>query len=155
MKCPNCGAPMRLVRDRDYWSCNHCPAFVFPQLTEDGVRLLGDSSNHDCPVCRVGLKPAAMEGRRLLHCTSCGGVLVGQALFAGIVQALRARHRGEPAPPQPITDEELARRVCCPHCKHPMEAHPYYGPGNAVLDSCGRCGLIWCDRGEIATLGRA
>jgi Zn-finger nucleic acid-binding protein len=146
---------MKLVRDRDYWSCMHCPAFVFPTLTHDGVRLLGGETEHDCPVCGTGLSPASMEGRRLLSCGNCHGVLVGQSLFAGIVQTLRSKHQGEREAPRPITEEELDRKVSCPICRHRMEAHPYYGPGNVVLDSCGRCGVIWCDKGEIATLGRS
>jgi Zn-finger nucleic acid-binding protein len=28
-------------------------------------------------------------------------------------------------------------------------AHPYYGPGNVVVDSCTTCDLIWLDFGEL------
>jgi hypothetical protein len=27
--------------------------------------------------------------------------------------------------------------------------HPYYGPGNVVLDSCESCELVWLDFGEL------
>ncbi len=33
-----------------------------------------------------------------------------------------------------------------------MQTHPYYGPGNIVIDTCGHCNAIWLDHGE---LGRA
>ena len=35
-----------------------------------------------------------------------------------------------------------------------MEAHPYFGGGNAVVDTCERCGLIWLDAGELAVIER-
>ena len=30
-----------------------------------------------------------------------------------------------------------------------MDTHPYYGPGNVVIDSCDRCELVWLDFGEL------
>lgn len=30
-----------------------------------------------------------------------------------------------------------------------MDVHPYYGPGNVVIDSCTACSLIWLDYGEL------
>jgi Zn-finger nucleic acid-binding protein len=33
-----------------------------------------------------------------------------------------------------------------------MDVHPYYGPGNAVIDTCGRCALIWLDHGELKVI---
>jgi hypothetical protein len=35
-----------------------------------------------------------------------------------------------------------------------MEAHPYFGGGNAVVDTCDRCNLIWLDAGELAVIER-
>lgn len=30
-----------------------------------------------------------------------------------------------------------------------MESHPYYGPGNIVIDTCTPCGYLWLDHGEL------
>ena len=30
-----------------------------------------------------------------------------------------------------------------------METHPYYGPGNIVIDACIQCHLLWLDPGEL------
>jgi Zn-finger nucleic acid-binding protein len=30
-----------------------------------------------------------------------------------------------------------------------LETHPYYGPGNVVIDSCAACDVIWLDFGEL------
>jgi len=36
-----------------------------------------------------------------------------------------------------------------------MDVHPYYGPGNVVVDTCGECGLIWLDHGEMTRVEQA
>jgi Zn-finger nucleic acid-binding protein len=36
-----------------------------------------------------------------------------------------------------------------------MEVHPYYGPGNIVVDSCVDCGFIWLDHGELTRVEQA
>jgi Zn-finger nucleic acid-binding protein len=36
-----------------------------------------------------------------------------------------------------------------------METHPYYGPGNVIIDSCSRCELIWLDFGELKQIADA
>jgi Zn-finger nucleic acid-binding protein len=30
-----------------------------------------------------------------------------------------------------------------------MLTHPYYGPGNVVIDNCAECDAIWLDFGEL------
>jgi hypothetical protein len=35
-----------------------------------------------------------------------------------------------------------------------MDTHPYSGGGNAVVDTCEECGLIWLDAGELAIIER-
>ena len=30
-----------------------------------------------------------------------------------------------------------------------MTTHPYYGPGNVVMESCDSCNLVWLDHGEL------
>lgn len=32
-----------------------------------------------------------------------------------------------------------------------MNTHPYYGPGNVVIDTCSHCEVIWLDRAELGT----
>jgi hypothetical protein len=36
-----------------------------------------------------------------------------------------------------------------------METHPYYGPGNIVVDTCSECGYLWLDHGEISRVENA
>jgi Zn-finger nucleic acid-binding protein len=33
-----------------------------------------------------------------------------------------------------------------------MATHPYYGPGNVVIDTCTACDLVWLDFGELAQI---
>ncbi len=88
-------------------------------------------------------------------CRECHGVLLPNEVFAAIVNRRRARFRGPDADPSPLDARELDRIVACPECGLRMETHPYYGPGPAVIDSCGRCRLIWLDRGEMHTIETA
>lgn len=154
MQCPSCGALMRLVRDKDYFVCDYCTAFHFPEEAPvDGVRVLDEDAELDCPVCHRPLKEASIEGNRALHCTACKGVLANRGAFTFILQSRRHRARNlHPAPPRPLNPEDLERVVSCPSCGQRMDTHPYYGPGAVVIDTCGRCALIWLDRGEIDTI---
>ena len=33
-----------------------------------------------------------------------------------------------------------------------MSTHPYYGPGNIVIDSCEGCDAVWLDFGELTQI---
>jgi hypothetical protein len=33
-----------------------------------------------------------------------------------------------------------------------MSTHPYFGPGNVVIDNCEACELAWLDFGELAQI---
>ena len=35
-----------------------------------------------------------------------------------------------------------------------MDTHPYHAGGNAVIDTCDRCRLVWLDAGELTVIGR-
>ena len=154
MNCQNCGAPLKLVEDRNYFVCEYCTTFYFPQAASpDGVIMLDDEAiDIKCPVCGVALSKAAVEGARVLHCPKCRGVLAGQAAFFNIVKYRRARASGPPDRPRPLNQEDLNRRLYCPHCDQLMDTHPYYGPGNIVIDTCGHCAVIWLDHGEIGVI---
>jgi Zn-finger nucleic acid-binding protein len=152
VSCENCGAPMRVVPGRDYFFCRYCGSYAFPQPSPDGVVTLGERGDVDCPVCATTLARASVAGVRVLHCANCRGILAEQEAFSTIVRFLRARASGEPDPVRPLNREDLQRQIACPHCGQRMDTHPYYGPGNVVIDNCTRCAVIWLDCGELATI---
>mgnify|MGYP000086801323 CR=1 FL=1 len=92
---------------------------------------------------------ASVAQTRVLHCARCLGVLTKQEIFRDMVTYLRTHASGSPDAPTPIDRDELRRRVQCPYCHRVMETHPYYGPGNVVIDTCMTCQVIWLDYGEL------
>ena len=54
-----------------------------------------------------------------------------------------------------IDPSAYSRHLRCPACEGYMEAHPYYGPGNVVIDSCADCSYVWLDHGELARVERS
>jgi Zn-finger nucleic acid-binding protein len=155
MDCRNCGAPMELFERRRYYYCNHCGTFHFIETAAiEGVRVLGP---HDaalsCPVCKAALVRALLdEGSLVQHCEQCRGLLIARPAFGEAVWARRARASGLAIPPQPLDRRELKRQIACPSCRAQMDVHPYYGPGNIVIDSCSGCDLIWLDHGELTQI---
>jgi Zn-finger nucleic acid-binding protein len=152
VSCENCGAPMTVVPGRDYFTCEYCGSYAFPRLSPDGVVVLGEAGDVDCPLCATTLVRASVAGVRVLHCANCRGILADQEAFLTVVRFLRAQVSGEPDPVRPLNREDLQREIACPYCGQRMDTHPYYGPGNVVIDNCARCGVIWLDYGELAVI---
>jgi Zn-finger nucleic acid-binding protein len=150
MNCENCGAPMLLVRERDYFFCEYCGSFHFPHPTEEGLRLLDEAPERlACPTCKVRLHRGSLDGNRLYTCPNCRGILIPLIVFGETVGRLRARAKGPADKPRPLNPRELERKINCPSCHNRMETHPYSGPGNIVIDTCISCGLLWLDPGEL------
>jgi Zn-finger nucleic acid-binding protein len=143
---------MTPVPGRDYRVCEYCGSFAFPEPSEDGVVALGERGDADCPICSTALSTASIAEVRVLHCATCQGVLADQEAFSTIVKFIRARASGEPDPVRPVNQKDLEREIACPYCGQLMSTHPYYGPGNVVIDNCARCGVIWLDYGELAAI---
>lgn len=143
---------MTVVPGSDYFFCEYCGAYAFPSPTQDGVVTLGERGDVACPVCSTRLVEASVAEVGVLHCPKCRGVLARQEAFSTMVKLLRARASGEPEPVRPVNQEALQREIACPHCGRTMDTHPYYGPGNAVVDNCPRCAEIWLDHGELANI---
>jgi Zn-finger nucleic acid-binding protein len=146
---------MELVRDRDYFVCQYCNSFHFPTPSKEGVRSLGQTSGVTCPACQRELELASVKGRRILHCPNCQGLLTKRPTFLRIVRERRNEAEVPPDPPRPLNRAELDRTLICPFCDRVMDTHPYYGPGNVVLDSCAHCGVIWLDFGELGIIVNA
>lgn len=149
---------MTPIAGRDYLYCDCCATFRFPTSLEespDGVTSLGEASGVICPACQHGLAKGAIKGSHVLFCENCRGILVDSDHFAEVVRRRRADRTGPPDEPRPLDPSELERHIDCPLCGLTMDVHPYYGPGNAVIDSCARCRMIWLDYGEMTAIVQA
>ena len=156
MNCTNCGAPMMVIQDRDYYFCDYCGSFYFPPENIEGVRVLDDLPDSiSCPICQEPLFRASINAFPALHCKKCRGTLMQQLMFGEVVAYLRGRAKGPADRPRLLEVEELDRRIQCPNCYQIMETHPYAGPGNIVIDTCSSCTLIWLDHGEISQVVNA
>ncbi len=155
MDCPNCGASLRAAEGLESLRCDYCRSVHVPEPNDEGIRVVGNASELACPVCAVPLVEAAAGGERILYCTRCQGILVAMNAFVALTGELRARSGGT-ARVQPAADrKELERKITCPQCHQPMDAHFYEGPGNIVIDACSRCFLDWLDAGELTHVARA
>jgi Zn-finger nucleic acid-binding protein len=153
MNCPSCGAAMVLVANRGHFRCDHCGRFHFPETTGEGVSLLDEPADIDCPRCQLAMRQALIEGETVSYCGQCRGFLTQTEAFSVIVGKRRAKQVAPQRVTNPIDPAELRQGMKCPRCRNRMETHPYYGGGNAVVDSCVRCKLIWLDAGELALIG--
>jgi Zn-finger nucleic acid-binding protein len=143
MDCNNCGAPMKLLDDRDYFVCEYCGTYGIPNEGRDGVRILSESSQVGCPLCRICLVTASIDGNRVLHCPNCRGILFDQKIFAFAISYLSAGLIQPEPPPGRFNRAELGRALFCPQC------NLYGGARNLVVDNCYACRLIWLDYGEL------
>ena len=155
MNCPSCGAPMHLKPDMESFRCDYCRSVYLPQQNDEGVRVLDEAVGEACPICNIPLVNAAIAGERIDYCTGCHGMLISMGTFQSLVDELpHASGAGTLVPPQADKDD-LRRKIGCPRCHHPMDAHFYAGPGNVIIDSCETCNRIWLDRGELLRIARA
>jgi LSD1 subclass zinc finger protein len=154
MNCPSCGAAMHLQPGEDSLRCDYCESIFYPEKDDDGVRVLGEVTDQDCPVCAIPLTHAALAKVRILYCTRCRGMLMAMDAFVELIDELRALGSG--TVPQVAPDrKDLTRKSNCPQCHQLMDTHYYAGPGNVVIDSCDRCSLNWLDHGEIMRIVHA
>jgi Zn-finger nucleic acid-binding protein len=140
---------MRLESDLDFFQCDYCRSVYFPEPNSDGVRILAESASLACPVCDILLVHAAIGEHRMFYCTRCRGMLIGMDRFMAIIQELRSRHETVPDASHQPDWRDLNRHIRCPQCAQLMDAHPYGGPGNVILDACENCSLDWLDYGEL------
>lgn len=154
MNCENCGGGLKPVGNRSYFRCPFCETFHFPEETEDGVAVIGDEFDWECPVCEKPLAAAAIDGHPVAYCQSCRGFVAENGVFGHIVQKRRSARPATIPDCQPFAPDELRRRVRCPRCRGAMDTHPYHGGGNAVIDTCARCRLVWLDAGELTVIVR-
>ena len=157
MTCQQCGAPMELIRERDYYQCHYCGGYFFPGESPDGVRVLGKNPEGvTCPLCQIPLNMATFdEYYQGYQCSKCQGILFNRSAFRRTIEDRRARTTTPAEPPTRYREEELQRKVDCPGCSKTMSNHKYMGPGNIIIDMCVACNLIWLDYGELTKVVEA
>jgi Zn-finger nucleic acid-binding protein len=91
-----------------------------------------------CPKCKAPLEGHTVaDGVVVHHCPSCFGVLYGKDTLTVPLQIVGLS----------------PSKAACPNCAKPMETGTAYEKAIEV-DSCGECGSIWFDAGEIQILRR-
>lgn len=149
MNCKNCAAPLDVLPGQDYAHCDYCGTNTFLTDLVEVEEVLDEATDWECPVCREPLVRGQIARWRVSFCRRCRGMLIPQDDLPALVAYKRARAYGPPDSVQPINPSHLGRQVDCPKCGRRMDTHPYYGPGQFVIDNCVPCGLIWLDYGEL------
>jgi len=151
MNCKHCGAPMILFRERDYYFCEHCKNYHFPEQNTEGLRVLGENPEGiKCPHCKIVLNLMTYgDFYQGYQCSKCQGLLFNRTTFRDAIDAQRASAKTPPEPYNTFDPVELERRTFCPVCEKEMDTFQYMGPGNIVIDTCHPCDLIWLDYGEL------
>ena len=127
------------------------PGAVKLFFDESGT-LTDRATGVSCPVCQTELRIGAVGGCQFAGCSSCKGMLFQQEVFASLVRHLRAMKPDPQNIPMPLDPKQLNVRRLCPTCAQTFDTHAYGGPGNAVIDTCFQCGVIWFDQGEFTKL---
>lgn len=151
LSCQKCGGTTNAVAGQDYYHCQYCKSLLLLQdVSADRITPTGTFLDDSCPVCAQTMQTGLIEKQRVLYCMNCYGILLRHGDFGVIVAERRAQRAGmEPAEPRPIPEGSEKRRIECPTCQNRMDAHPYYGPGQVLIDTCADCGFVWLDHGEL------
>jgi len=154
MNCKQCGAPMVLYRERDYYHCEHCDSYHFPNQDTEGLRVLGQNpEGMKCPHCKIILNMATFDDYyQGYQCPQCQGLMFNRTTFREAIESRRSKVKIPPEPFNTFDPVELERKTICPVCTKQMATFQYMGPGNIVIDTCHTDDLIWLDYGEITKI---
>ena len=121
----------------------------------DRVIPLGETAPTVCPKCHHTMELGEVDGKYVLLCLGCQGVLVQSKVFASLIRERRTNYQGSDATPKPLDTHQLKHTINCPGCSKQMSVHPYHGPGNVVVDSCSECWFTFLDYGELSAIEKA
>jgi Zn-finger nucleic acid-binding protein len=155
MNCKQCGAPLSVEAGQDFFHCQYCGSYDFPDPNQDGVALLDELSPYVCPLCEQALVAAVIQNIQILSCPHCRGNLIAQSKMLPILRQAKPSTSGREDVPNPLNKTELKRTVSCPACRKVMAVYPYGGPGNIIIQGCEQYQLIWLDFGELSRIVRS
>ncbi|QDT09186.1 zf-TFIIB domain-containing protein [Planctomycetes bacterium K23_9] len=122
---------------------------------DEGGQSLNRGVGVLCPKCQCELQIGELAGCQFAGCPSCQSMLFQQDVFAMLIQHLRASKKDSGIMPEPMDASQLQVRRICPTCTSLFETHAYGGPGNAVIDTCTTCAVVFLDQGELTKLANA
>lgn len=103
----------------------------------------------NCPKCRIEeMKIETLSGIEIDRCPVCKGIYLDKGEFEKLV-VLEAG-TGDSFAFSAISDAMDEVPAYCPHCEHDMVSN--VGPADLKVDRCEKCGGIFLDQGELATL---
>ncbi len=155
MDCKQCGAPLSVEQGRDFFHCQYCGSYEFPDPDQDGVALLDEVSPYVCPFCQQPLVSAVVHEVRILSCSHCRGNLIRQSKMLPILSKAQPSSSINTKSHDQQDKTELTRTAICPSCRKVMADYPYGGPGNIVIQGCEHCEWIWLDFGELSRIVQA
>jgi Zn-finger nucleic acid-binding protein len=142
---------MQLAASGRHFTCKHCGSSQFPGAVDaDGVRVLGSGPGAAaCPLCTIEMAHALLHDEPIQICLRCRGMMLPLQAFADLVHEQRTWAQNPPRVPPALDPRALDRRLTCPVCQSAFMTYTYGGPGNAVIDGCTQCHLLWLDAGEF------
>jgi len=146
---------MKVEDDRNFFHCEYCGGYDFPNPNQDGVALLDEVAPYSCPICSKPLVIAAIENIRIFSCPICRGNLISQSKMLPILRQARVPDRINEDPQRRPNRSELERKAICPVCQDAMDTYQYGGAGNIIIEGCSHCEMIWLDFGEISRVVHA
>ena len=159
MNCESCSGTMTQVYGQTHHHCQSCNAYSFPTPIDQSIEAItpsGKETSFNCPQCSIPLEVGTIHGAmQVCFCKNCRGYVVDNTTFGVLATELRNAYQGPDDKPKPIDPDQLDVATKCPACHEKMNAHPYYGPGSIVLDTCMHCKLAWLDHGELGRIIRA
>jgi Zn-finger nucleic acid-binding protein len=93
--------------------------------TIDEVQVGAETTN-SCPACQALLSDGTTQGKSVLYCTKCRGLLVSIDKFLPLVEFLRALRRPTGSDIQPRDNSDADRGFACPKCSKTMTAQHRY-----------------------------
>jgi uncharacterized protein len=104
----------------------------------------------NCPKCRIEImKQETYEGVEIDRCPACKGMFFDR----GEVETLIKKKMGNTADTlnfSAMSDGMDQVAAQCPRCNREMDV--VAGPGEMRVERCGKCGGVFLDQGEFATL---
>ncbi|MBP7791857.1 MAG: zf-TFIIB domain-containing protein [Candidatus Goldbacteria bacterium] len=104
----------------------------------------------DCPVCKIPIYPAKINGHSVYHCEECEGTAISKETMMKLQpmepkKLIRSELVKEHVRPPYFEPREKPPFLICPFCRKKMIETKFT---NMTVDVCEKCGAVWFDAGK-------